>query len=64
MQDMTEQFLRLRSVMDLTGLSRASCYRLLPPPLKLGERCSAWRRTEIEMWMAERIAASRAQKAA
>lgn len=54
--------IRLPSVIARTGLSRSTLYRLVsagefPRPIKLGERCSAWNSSEIDSWIAERIAA-------
>jgi len=55
---------RIQSVKALTGLSRTSIYRLaqegkFPKPIKLGERASGWRQSEINAWMEERTTASR-----
>lgn len=59
------EFLRIRDVTALTGISRASVYRLaaageFPKPLKLSERASAWVRTEVETWVQAKIANRRA----
>lgn len=61
------RFLRLREVLELTGLSRSQTYRLeaagkFPRRVKLGESASAWLDTEIAEWQAERVAASRGQR--
>lgn len=61
------RFLRLREVLNLTGLSRSQTYRLeaakkFPQRVKLGDSpgtASAWLDTEIAEWQAERVAASR-----
>lgn len=55
------EFIRIRDVMAMTGLSRASIYRLsaadqFPKPLKLSERASAWVRHEVETWVHAKIA--------
>lgn len=55
------EFIRIRDVMAMTGLSRASVYRLaaagdFPKPLKLSERASAWVRTEVFTWAQAKIA--------
>lgn len=52
-------FLRLSAVIEHTGLSRSSIYRLVaanafPPPVKLGPRAIAWRRTDIDGWSSSR----------
>lgn len=56
-----ERFLRMQSVLDRTGLSRATLYRQIrdgsfPRQLQLTRRCVAWRESEIENWMAGRPA--------
>jgi prophage regulatory protein len=48
-------FLRLQTVIRVTGLSRSTLYRLIadeqfPRPVQLGPRAVAWRRTDIEAW--------------
>lgn len=57
-------FLRLPSVMRVTGLGRSTIYRLMaekkfPCPVQLGPRAVAWRRCEIEAWSDARPLASR-----
>ena len=51
----------MQSVLDRTGLSRATLYRQIsegsfPRQLQLTRRCVAWRESEIESWMAARLA--------
>jgi prophage regulatory protein len=51
--------IRLREVSRLTGLSRSSVYRLesagnFPRRVKLSERASAWKCSEVKQWLAER----------
>lgn len=53
--------LRLPEVKARTGLSRSSIYlriasREFPCPVKLGARASAWDSSEIDAWIAARIA--------
>ncbi len=53
---------RLPAVKARTGLSRSEIYRRIalgdfPRPVKLGERASAWSASEIDAWIAGRIAA-------
>lgn len=62
-KQLAPEFLRIRDVMAVTGLSRASIYRLgqmpgspFPKPVKLSERASAWVRTEVEDWAQAKIA--------
>lgn len=53
---------RLFQVKARTGLSRSEIYRRIamgdfPRPIKLGVRASAWSATEVDAWIAGRIAA-------
>ncbi len=48
-------FLRMRTVMRITGLGRSTIYRLIaekrfPCPVKLGHRAVAWRRSDLDRW--------------
>jgi len=48
-------FLRIGTVMLLTGLGRSTIYRLMadenfPSPVRLTKRVVAWRRTDLERW--------------
>ncbi len=50
---------RLREVVQLTGLSRSSIYRAeaaqrFPARIRVSPRVTAWRRDELEQWIAER----------
>ena len=59
--------LRLPEVRQRTGLSTNSVYRLaatgdFPNPIKIGPRASAWVEEEIDLWIKERIHASRSEK--
>ncbi len=54
------RLIRLKQVMDNTGLSRSYVYALaqkgqFPKPVKLSERSSAWIESEILTWIDERI---------
>lgn len=56
---MKPRILRLREVSLLTGLSKATIYRLLnsegfPRPIRIGVRAVGWRAKEIEEWVASR----------
>lgn len=55
------KLLRLPDVKARTALSRSRIYELLatgdfPKPVKLSKRLNAWPETEIEDWIAARIA--------
>ena len=51
----TPLFLRMPSVMRMTGLGRSTIYRLIadrkfPSPVRLGPRAVAWRRADLDQW--------------
>ncbi len=54
-----QRFLRIHEVIYKSGLTRAAIYALpdFPRPVKIGPRASAWVESELEEWMASRIAA-------
>ncbi|KKY63296.1 hypothetical protein OA40_19000 [Morganella morganii] len=59
-----DQFVDIKFITHLTGLSDKWFYKLIkdgefPKPIKLG-RSSRWLKSEIENWLQERIAKSRA----
>lgn len=63
-KDLLPVFLRMPTVMRVTGLGRSTIYRLMaeqkfPCPVQLGTRAVAWRRCEIEAWSDARPLASR-----
>lgn len=50
-----DRFLRLNTVLDRTGLSRATLYRKIsagtfPHQIKIAERCCGWRESEVSAW--------------
>lgn len=54
------RFLRLPDVVQRTGLSQSTIYRLVttgdfPRQVKLTERTAAWIEAEVDAWIAERI---------
>lgn len=54
-----QRLLRLRQVIELTGLGRDSVYRLIregrfPRQRRLSERASAWRSDEVAAWIESR----------
>jgi len=57
----TKKFIKLPTVMDLTGYRRTSIYQKIaegtfPAPVKLGPRAVAWVSEEIKDWMDARVA--------
>ena len=61
--------LRRKQVEARTGLSRSTIYARLreggdfPKPIQLGAQSVGWLESEIDAWLRERIAASRAPSA-
>lgn len=56
--------LRLPEVSARCGLRRTAIYDAVkagkfPKPIRLGRRCSAWPSTEVDAWVAARIAEAR-----
>ena len=52
----SDKILRMRSVLERTGLSRSTIYRKVqegtfPPKVKLSEHCCGWRESEINRWI-------------
>ena len=51
--------LRLRKVLELTGLGRSTVYRMMaertfPSPVRLGRRAVAWNHAAVEEWTLSR----------
>tara|TARA_B100001059_G_C17622566_1_gene470289 strand:- start:278 stop:541 length:264 start_codon:yes stop_codon:yes gene_type:complete len=54
------RIIRLKEVMDSTGLARSTIYKyvgenVFPKPVSLGDRCVGWVESEIHDWIMERI---------
>jgi prophage regulatory protein len=54
---MQNRIVRLRTVIDRTGLSRSTIYRKVaegtfPPQFKIGTNAAGWSETEIDRWVA------------
>lgn len=54
--DTSDRILRIKTVLQLTGLSRSTLYRKIqrgefPRQIKLSERCAGWRQSAISAWM-------------
>lgn len=59
-----DRLLRRAEVQQVTGLSRTSLYRLIaandfPAQVRLSTNTVAWLRSEVDAWIASRVAASR-----
>ena len=55
------KILRLKGVIDITGLSRSTLYLYIaegrfPKPVSLGDRCVGWVESEVHDWILARIA--------
>ncbi len=55
------RIIRLKEVMDLTGLARSTVYKYIaasefPVPLSLGDRCVGWLESEVHEWILARVA--------
>ena len=62
---MSKKFIRLPAVISKTGLSRSSIYLRMsnaefPQSISLGSRAIAWLETDIDQWLDECIASSKA----
>ena len=58
------RILRLNGVIEKTGLSQATIYRMqserrFPTSIRLGQSAMGWIESEIDNWLEQRIAASR-----
>lgn len=58
-QNNPTRILRLKQVVDRTGICRALVYRYIrlgkfPTSIRLGERAVGWREADIEAWLASR----------
>ncbi len=64
MQELPTRLIRLKEVISMTGLSRASVYRFIsedrfPTQIPLGYRCVAWVESEVQQWIDQRVKESR-----
>ena len=64
---MSQNFHRMPMVKFRTGLSRSTIYLLMakgkfPASILLGDRAVGWLESDIDQWLDDRIAASKAAK--
>ena len=57
---MNTKFLRLKSVIELTGLSRSTIYLMMsegrfPNSISIGSRAIAWTDNEVKEWIEHKI---------
>lgn len=55
-----ERILRMRTVLERTGLSRSTLYRKMrngtfPNQVRISEHCCGWRESAINRWMADPV---------
>jgi prophage regulatory protein len=60
MPDEPDRILRIRAVLDRTGLSRSTMYRKMqegtfPQSLQISARCKGWRESAITDWMQDPV---------
>ena len=53
-----DRILRIRTVMNRTGLSRSTLYRKIsdgsfPRQVRIGEHSAGWRESAINLWMSD-----------
>ncbi|MEG3145676.1 AlpA family phage regulatory protein [Sphingomonas sp. RT2P30] len=56
MSDTPDRILRLKTVLDRTGLSRSTLYRKMeagtfPDRVKIAARCAGWRESAVNAWI-------------
>lgn len=56
MTDTPDRILRLKAVLERTGLSRSTMYRKMqngtfPKNLQISTRCTGWRESAVNEWM-------------
>ena len=56
MSDTPDRILRIKTVLDRTGLSRSTLYRRIqagrfPAQVRIAERCTGWRESAINGWL-------------
>lgn len=54
--DTPDRILRIKTVLERTGLSRATMYRKMqsgtfPKSVQISTRCTGWRESAVEQWM-------------
>jgi prophage regulatory protein len=56
MSDQPDRILRIKTVLERTGLSRSTLYRKIeagtfPRQIAISTRCTGWRQSAIEAWL-------------
>jgi prophage regulatory protein len=65
----SHRILRLKAVLDRTGLSRSTLYRKIsestfPKQIQISKRCAGWREAAIEQWLVNPMSYSASQSPA
>ena len=52
----SDRILRLKAVLERTGLSRSTLYRKIqmgtfPKQLRISTRCAGWRESDVDAWL-------------
>jgi prophage regulatory protein len=63
-QEFEQRMLRLPAVLQATGLTRSTMYRLIaehafPAPVRLAKRAVGWRHIDVRQWTNDRPTTSR-----
>lgn len=56
MSNRAERIIRLKAVLERTGLSRSTLYRKInggtfPKQIRIAARCAGWRESAVEAWL-------------
>ena len=56
MSEVPDRILRIKTVLERTGLSRSTLYRRIqagrfPAQVRIAERCTGWRESAINGWL-------------
>jgi prophage regulatory protein len=56
--EIASRILRLKSVLNRTGLSRSTLYRKIgrgtfPAQVRISDRCIGWRESDVEQWLSD-----------
>lgn len=56
---LVDMLLKLKQVTDIVAMRRSAIYAMMrkgrfPRPIRIGERAVAWKRSEVEAWLASR----------
>ena len=56
MSESPDRILRLKAVLERTGLSRSTVYRKMqqgsfPKNIQISDRCTGWRQSKVDAWL-------------